>query len=256
MRGDPSSLGLICFGMTTAMLMFIETTWTGDCDTTLKPTVIFYALAFGGLGQLIAGILDFTGPEPVIDQAQIGGAGVGLNSEHKGKGGAHRHRHRFNLRHKVDQGQHIWWNSGTVFSSYGCFWIGWGLLEFSIARYPGQFVGATKTGQTLYFGLWALLTLIFFLTALRRAASIQTVLFTLTITFILLAGGVWDASCKEGAGYMGAFCAGSALYAAFIILVKLELGYSLPGIKPNLIVKHPLDYGTVESQSEEDPPKK
>eukprot|EP00798_Chlamydomonas_sp_ICE-L_P010565 gene10565-12220_t len=184
MRGDPSSLGLICFGMTTAMLMFIETTWTGDGDTTLKPTVIFYAIAFGGIGQLIAGILDM-----------IKGNTFG----------------------------------GTVFSSYGCFWIGWGLLEFSIANYPGQFVGATKTGQTLFFGLWALLTLIFFLTSLRRTASIQTVLFTLTITFILLAGGVWDASCKEGAGYMGAFCAGSALYAAFIIMVKMELGYSLPG---------------------------
>ena len=37
------------------MLMFITNTWTAGA---MESTVIFYALAFGGTGQLIAGVLD------------------------------------------------------------------------------------------------------------------------------------------------------------------------------------------------------
>ena len=41
--------------MTTSMLMFIDTTWTSKA---MDSPVIFYALAFGGTGQLLAGLLD------------------------------------------------------------------------------------------------------------------------------------------------------------------------------------------------------
>ncbi|GAX82079.1 hypothetical protein CEUSTIGMA_g9507.t1 [Chlamydomonas eustigma] len=193
-RGDPSPFGLICFGMTTCMLMFVVTTWSEDAS--LVPTVAWYALAFGGFGQLIAGVLDL-----------IKGNTFG----------------------------------GTVFSSYGCFWIGWGGFNYTSLIYPDQIVSITKSGQTLYYGLWALLTLIFFISSLRKTASIQTVLSSLVVTFVLLAGGVWNAKCNEAAGYLGAFCAGSALYAAMIILVKIELGYELPGVAPTLYFRHPMD---------------
>ncbi|GAX82078.1 hypothetical protein CEUSTIGMA_g9506.t1 [Chlamydomonas eustigma] len=113
-RGDPSPFALICFGMTTSMLMFVTTTWSED--TSLIPTVAFYALSFGGLGQFIAGVLDL-----------IKGNTFG----------------------------------GTVFFSYGSFWMGWrgGFINLSEAINPTLVVGATKSGQTLYYGLWALLTL-------------------------------------------------------------------------------------------------
>ena len=52
---------------------------------------------------------------------------------------------------------------------------------------------------------------------------------SLVVTFSLLAGGVQNQMCNHAAGYFGSFCAAAALYAAFIILVKTELGYSLPG---------------------------
>jgi uncharacterized protein len=60
----------------------------------------------------------------------------------------------------------------------------------------------------------------------------MAVLSTLTLTFALLAGGVWDARCHKAAGYVGWFCASSAIYAAFGNLVKSELGYMLPGMQP------------------------
>ena len=48
-------LALISFGMTTAMFMWITTTWTGGA---MESTAAFYAIAFGGIGQLLAGILN------------------------------------------------------------------------------------------------------------------------------------------------------------------------------------------------------
>ncbi|KAG1676163.1 hypothetical protein FOA52_005004 [Chlamydomonas sp. UWO 241] len=57
-RGNPGPVGLLAFGMTTLMLMFIETGWTATSDGPFKPTVIAYAMFYGGLGQFIAGILE------------------------------------------------------------------------------------------------------------------------------------------------------------------------------------------------------
>ncbi|GAX82077.1 hypothetical protein CEUSTIGMA_g9505.t1 [Chlamydomonas eustigma] len=71
---------------------------------------------------------------------------------------------------------------------------------------------------------------VFLIGALRKTASIQVVLSSLVVTFILLAGGVWNDKCNEAAEYLGAFCAASALYAALIVLVNVELGYELPDV--------------------------
>ncbi|KAG1674030.1 hypothetical protein FOA52_000336 [Chlamydomonas sp. UWO 241] len=57
-RGNPGPVGLLAFGMTTLMLMFIETGWTATSDGPFKPTVIAYAMFYGGLAQFIAGILE------------------------------------------------------------------------------------------------------------------------------------------------------------------------------------------------------
>ncbi|KAG1677967.1 hypothetical protein FOA52_001385 [Chlamydomonas sp. UWO 241] len=54
-RGNPGPVGLLAFGMTTVMLMFIETSWS---DKLFLPTVIAYAAFYGGLGQFVAGLLE------------------------------------------------------------------------------------------------------------------------------------------------------------------------------------------------------
>ncbi|KAG2494227.1 hypothetical protein HYH03_007583 [Edaphochlamys debaryana] len=54
-RGDPGPFGLLCFGMTTCMLMFITTEWA---EKTFLPTVMCYAMFYGGFGQFVAGVLE------------------------------------------------------------------------------------------------------------------------------------------------------------------------------------------------------
>ena len=56
--------------MTTSMLMFINTTWTGQA---MVSTVAFYAIAFGGTGQLLAGLLDVSDPLACLMQCSTGG---------------------------------------------------------------------------------------------------------------------------------------------------------------------------------------
>ena len=58
----------------------------------------------------------------------------------------------------------------------------------------------------------------------------MTVFSTLVICFSLLAGGVHNKSCNKAAGYVGFFCGSSAIYTAFGLLYKDELGIVLPGI--------------------------
>ncbi|KAJ9518848.1 hypothetical protein QJQ45_026107 [Haematococcus lacustris] len=54
-RANPGPFGLLCFGMTTCMLMFTTTKWSPGG---FLPVVVAYAAFFGGAGQLIAGILE------------------------------------------------------------------------------------------------------------------------------------------------------------------------------------------------------
>lgn len=55
-KANPAPLGLLCFGMTTCMLMFIDTEWAA------KPfvnTVLGYAMIYGGATQLIVGLMEY-----------------------------------------------------------------------------------------------------------------------------------------------------------------------------------------------------
>ena len=53
--GNPAPLGLLAFGVTTAILMFVVTGWVPATDVGV---VIPYACFFGGLTQFVAGILE------------------------------------------------------------------------------------------------------------------------------------------------------------------------------------------------------
>jgi hypothetical protein len=47
---------------------------------------------------------------------------------------------------------------------------------------------------------------------LRKNSALMTVFGTLTVTFFLLAGGQWSATCMQAAGYVGFVCGCSAIY--------------------------------------------
>lgn len=53
--GNPAPLGLLAFGMTTAMLMFVEMGWV---ETDAQVMIFGYALFLGGLCQLLVGIFE------------------------------------------------------------------------------------------------------------------------------------------------------------------------------------------------------
>jgi len=92
---------------------------------------------------------------------------------------------------------------GTAFASYGCFWCGWWMIQLLVANSMYKGSASFAVGETLWFILWAVLTAGFFVVTLRKNMCLATVFSTLTITFILLAGGVWEHKCKVAAGYIG-----------------------------------------------------
>jgi hypothetical protein len=53
--GNPAPLGLLSFGMTTAMLMYVDMGWA---ETEFEEMVAGYAIFYGGLGQLLVAILE------------------------------------------------------------------------------------------------------------------------------------------------------------------------------------------------------
>ncbi|MDX6324106.1 MAG: uncharacterized protein QOK15_460 [Nocardioidaceae bacterium] len=54
---DPAPLGLAAFALTTFVLSAVNAGWVPD---TVEPVVFGLALAYGGLGQLLAGMWEFT----------------------------------------------------------------------------------------------------------------------------------------------------------------------------------------------------
>lgn len=178
-KGNPGPFGLLCFGMTTDLLMFVITGWA---EAAFVPTgVVSYATFFGGAGQFFAGMLELI------------------------KGNTF---------------------AGTAFSSYGCFWLGWFMMERAAATVNQSF----QTAQTLYFGLWAFFSFGLLIPTLRKGWGLRIVFSTLVVTFALLAGGVHNETCNHVAGYMGFLCGSTAIYTAFAMLYKDELGWALPGL--------------------------
>lgn len=52
---NPAPLGLLCFGMTTVMLMFVTTSWA---EASFLTQQITYAAFYGGFGQMVAGVFE------------------------------------------------------------------------------------------------------------------------------------------------------------------------------------------------------
>ena len=52
---NPAPLGLLAFGMTTFLLMSIDTLWSGKL---FAGAVMGYAYAYGGFAQMVAGVLE------------------------------------------------------------------------------------------------------------------------------------------------------------------------------------------------------
>ncbi|KIZ05843.1 inner membrane protein [Monoraphidium neglectum] len=125
--------------------------------------------------------------------------------------------------------------AGSAFFSYGSFWISWAFFQTMTRLHPD--LGFTpdagfKVGECILRAAWGFLTFGFFVPTLRKNGCLMVVFGSLATTFWLLAGGVYSPTVNHAAGYVGAFCGLSAIYAAFAEIYHESLGVTFPGLKP------------------------
>ena len=108
----------------------------------------------------------------------------------------------------------------TAFSSYGAFWMGlafWHVLaDGGILHAAAEFKG----GFAAYLAVWGMFTGMMFIPALKLSKGIQSIFFTLTVLFFLLAAGQYDETVHMVAGYWGILCAATAIYTAWALLTN------------------------------------
>lgn len=189
--GNPAPLGLFAFGITTAMLMIIDSGWV---EPEFEQFVASYALFYGGVCQLLVGIFELL------------------------KGSSF---------------------SFAVFTSYGAFWLGWGLMVFTIPNVNSGFVSTKEytDGKTAWLVFFGTLTACFYIIILRKNVCLIVTFGLLIITFYMLAAATHSGikEVKKVAGYFGFATALCAWYTGVAELVNEEYGRMiLPGLAPIL----------------------
>jgi succinate-acetate transporter protein len=106
----------------------------------------------------------------------------------------------------------------TAFLSYGLFWLTF-VGIFAFPKWMGTAdldLGATSTALGYYLAAWGMFTALMFVGTLRINRSLQTVFFSLTILFFLLAVAEWtgNATLTKIAGWEGIFVGFSAVYGS------------------------------------------
>lgn len=158
-----SPLGLLGFGLTTALLQGASTTITEAQTTNIT---FCFAMGYGGIAQLLAGMWE-------ARRGKMFGA--------------------------------------VVFSSYGAFWISYGL--FGILATAGVIQGLTSPeGLQMMLSLWGIVTFVFFICALGLNLCLQLLLLLLTVTFFLLAAGEKHPTAEKVGGWFGIVTAAVAVY--------------------------------------------
>jgi succinate-acetate transporter protein len=110
----------------------------------------------------------------------------------------------------------------TAFSSYGAFWLTfWGLGEF-FKPLPG--VSATDKGHAvgMFLLAWTIFTAILLVASLRTTGVLAVTFAVLTLTFLLLSLGAFQASSSltKTGGWLGILTALLAWYGAFAAVVN------------------------------------
>jgi hypothetical protein len=78
----------------------------------------------------------------------------------------------------------------SAFTSYGAFWL---VIWYWFTHYVGTAGAGTSNAVAWFFIGWAIVTAIFTLASLHTTHALFAVLFFLTITFLFLAFGQWQA---------------------------------------------------------------
>jgi len=169
---NPAPLGLLGFGMTTVLLNLHNAGFYP-----LNSMIIAMGLAYGGLAQVIAGIMEYKNGNTF---GTVTFSSYGL----------------------------FWWSLVLllVFPQTKI----WEISEASPLK------PATSTALAAYFFMWGIFTFIIFFGTLKTNRALQFVLLSLAVLFLLLTAKELTASTDLGiiAGYEGIICGLSAVYTA------------------------------------------
>ncbi|KAA8492486.1 Meiotically up-regulated 86 protein [Porphyridium purpureum] len=182
---NSATLGLFGFGFTTMLLSFVNA-GVVDASTGGVGFIISFMFFYGGLAQVVAGIMAF------IRKDMLG---------------------------------------ASAFTSYGTFWMAEGLTQVLVGQSivtPGK---GFEDSAVVALSVWAVITFAFTLGTLHKPLALQLVFISLTITFILLAAGVYTHVVQQIGGAFGILTACLALYTGACDLVLDTLNFKMPGMK-------------------------
>ncbi|GAA5810769.1 hypothetical protein MFLAVUS_004195 [Mucor flavus] len=121
----------------------------------------------------------------------------------------------------------------TAFSSYGGFWLSYGLIFIPGAgitsSYAGEDESVFRKSMGIYLISWAIFTGIMLISSHRSSVGLMSMFFFLFITFILLAASEYNDSIttKIAAGAFGTITALVAWYNALSGLLTKDSSYFL-----------------------------
>ncbi len=172
---NPAPLGLAAFGVTTVVLCSIN---AGFLPPDAISAVVPLAFAFGGLAQLIVGVLEFKNGNTF----------------------------------------------GTVaFTAYGCFWLWFSMLMWTVGAGWIKPPAAVGLGMTL--AMWGVFSLYMWIPTFKSNKGIFTTFLLLWITFFLLAGADFGwAPGKKLGGLVGLATGIVALYVSFAEVMNATFG--------------------------------
>lgn len=119
----------------------------------------------------------------------------------------------------------------TAFSSYGAFWISWGLFEMfgaqKIFEIPAQ-------GAWLFLLAWTIFTFYMWIGSFGTNKALVVVFSLLLVTFILLTiGAAGSPSLHTMGGYVGIVTAIAAWYTSFAGVMNNTFGRVVLPVGPN-----------------------
>ena len=187
---NPAPIGLFAFGFTTALLQMKHTRLTGDSEgqmTGVENLVWGFAMFYGGLLQIIAGL------------------------------GEIKRNNLFGY---------------TAFLSYGGFWMSLGTAEIITKLFTligdvdgdGDAIGINPNAMKAMLIIMGFFTAILWICTLKQNKCLCLLIFSLMVTFFLLAAGVEDHYIDIAAGWVGIFTAFVAFYLAAAELINDIVG--------------------------------
>jgi len=187
---NPAPIGLFAFGLTTALLQMKHTRLTGNDEsqhTGVENLVWGFAMFYGGLLQIIAGL------------------------------GEVKRNNLFGY---------------TAFLSYGGFWMSLGTAEivtklftlFGEVGADGNEIGMNPNAVKAMLIMMGIFTAILWVCTFKQNKCLCLLIFSLMMTFFLLAAGIEDDYIDIAAGWVGIFTSFVAFFLAGAELVNDIIG--------------------------------